>query len=279
LSENLSNLHKILKDETRIRILEILGNKSSLSYGELLSLSGITNTGRLNYHLKVLGDLVAKDETTGEYSLSEKGRLAREFLHKLDAASNGRGSTFEQLQIPKTPFGRGGRVLQLFLIAEILLVLAINLYAYLTLSPVVPLHYEFNGQTRSSAPSYVFLLFAALLNIPQVIFLLLSLLRNPLASSPLGTINFPRFYSRLPKINYERRGYWVNRYFEPVMAFGNVVGVMMIFLSVGIYESALSANSLSPFYVIGTIAVIAAGVIGLLIYLRGYSRRLGADSS
>ena len=72
MSENLSNLHKILKDETRVRILEILENKASLSYGDLLSQSSITNTGRLNYHLKVLGDLISKDGETGFVQFERK---------------------------------------------------------------------------------------------------------------------------------------------------------------------------------------------------------------
>src|SRR5579864_5941307 len=131
MSENLSNLHKILKDETRVRILEILENKASLSYGDLLSQSGITNTGRLNYYLKVLGDLISKDGETGLFSLSEKGRLAIEFLQKLSKTSNGKESSVQSLKIPKTPFGRGARVFQLVLTAEVLLILLVNLYAYL----------------------------------------------------------------------------------------------------------------------------------------------------
>ena len=75
ISEDLSRLHKILKDDTRVKTLELLNNRDSLSYSEQLSQSGITNTGRMNYHLKILGDLITKDEKIGNYSLSEKGKL------------------------------------------------------------------------------------------------------------------------------------------------------------------------------------------------------------
>jgi hypothetical protein len=278
MSENLSNLHKILKDGTRVRILEILENKTSLSYSDLLSQSGITNTGRLNYHLKVLGDLISKDGETGLYSLSEKGRLANEFLQKLNATSNGKESSFQSLKIPKTPFGRGARVFQLVLTLEVLLVLLVNLYAFFTLPTIIPLHYEFDGQILSSAPKFVFLIFAVLFNIPQTVFLLLSNARNSLASSPFSTINFPSFHLRLPKINYERRGYWVNRYFAPILAFGVVVGATMIALSLGIYMSALLAGFLSPVFIVGTVVVIAAAVVALIIYMRNYARELKADS-
>ena len=40
---------------------------------------GIGSTGTLNYHLKVLGDLLEKTDS-GQYRLSEKGKLASRFL-------------------------------------------------------------------------------------------------------------------------------------------------------------------------------------------------------
>ncbi len=73
------SLHKILKDKIRRKIILLLTEKSSLSYTNLLdSLEGVNN-GRLNYHLKVLGDLLLKD-ADGQYLLSERGRLASKLL-------------------------------------------------------------------------------------------------------------------------------------------------------------------------------------------------------
>ena len=40
-----------------------------------------TNTGKFNYHLKVLGDLIEKD-ANGRYRLTEKGTLVLQFLEK-----------------------------------------------------------------------------------------------------------------------------------------------------------------------------------------------------
>ena len=42
----------------------------------------ITNTGKLNYHLKTLNDLVAKNDQ-GAYMLTERGKAAAELLEKL----------------------------------------------------------------------------------------------------------------------------------------------------------------------------------------------------
>jgi peptidoglycan/LPS O-acetylase OafA/YrhL len=50
-----------------------------MSYTDLMEELGIVSTGMLNYHLKILGELLTKDET-GHYMLTEKGRLASRLL-------------------------------------------------------------------------------------------------------------------------------------------------------------------------------------------------------
>lgn len=72
-------LLKILGDETRRRILLLLKEKGSFGYTDLLNQMGISNTGTFNYHLKVLGDLLHKNDA-GQYALSEKGQLAVHLL-------------------------------------------------------------------------------------------------------------------------------------------------------------------------------------------------------
>ncbi|MCW4025345.1 MAG: helix-turn-helix domain-containing protein [Candidatus Bathyarchaeota archaeon] len=74
-----SALHKILNDATRRNILELLVEKDALSYTEIMVLLQVTNTGRLNYHLKALGALISKDDQ-GKYHLTEKGALAANLL-------------------------------------------------------------------------------------------------------------------------------------------------------------------------------------------------------
>ena len=79
MSSGLTSLHKILKDETRQKIILLLNEKGSLGYTELLDITGTGSTGLLNYHLKVLGDLLTKNEA-GQYQLSEKGKLASRLI-------------------------------------------------------------------------------------------------------------------------------------------------------------------------------------------------------
>ena len=61
MSVDISRLHGVLKDGTRARMLDLLGERGPLSYAELQDILQVTHTGKLNYHLKVLGDLVVKD--------------------------------------------------------------------------------------------------------------------------------------------------------------------------------------------------------------------------
>lgn len=87
MSVDLPHLHGILKDKTRGRILELLEQRGRLSYVELQNLLEVSHTGKLNYHLKILGDLISKDEQSGQYSLSEKGGVAVILLGKFQAMS------------------------------------------------------------------------------------------------------------------------------------------------------------------------------------------------
>lgn len=74
-----SSLYRILGDSTRRNLLELLSEKGALSYTEIMALLGITNTGRLNYHLKTLNGLLTKDDE-GKYRLTERGRLVINLL-------------------------------------------------------------------------------------------------------------------------------------------------------------------------------------------------------
>ena len=69
MTAQIGNLHKILKDQTRRNIILLLNNKTSLTYTELMEEMGFTTTGLLNYHLKALGDLVAKNEAGAVFAL------------------------------------------------------------------------------------------------------------------------------------------------------------------------------------------------------------------
>ena len=79
MTSTIDSLHKILKDETRRKIILTLNDKGTLSYTDLMESLDVVSTGTLNYHLKVLGDLLEKDQAE-KYTLSERGKLAYRVL-------------------------------------------------------------------------------------------------------------------------------------------------------------------------------------------------------
>ena len=88
MSSGIASLNKILKDETRTKIVRLLDENGSLSYTELMETLGFVTTGLFNYHLKVLGDLLVKNEA-GQYALSEKGKLAARLLTEFPNGESG----------------------------------------------------------------------------------------------------------------------------------------------------------------------------------------------
>ena len=275
MSIDIAKLGKILNDETRLRILRILKKSGSLSYVDLMDTLGITNTGLLNYDLKVLGHLIKKDGEEGKYLLSQKGAVALDFMDKFQKLTTGIGVEFNVAPIP---FEKIARSLQVMLAIELVTVAVINLCFYLISPAAVSLHYNLNGQALSSIPKEIFLVLAALLNIPQVVFLTLSTSRYRLINRYPFAVSLPGFHSNLSQMDYERRGYWINRLFSEILITGLVVGAMMIFLSVSVYESALSQTSLSPFSLAVVIAIIAIAVAILVYRLINYSREMATDA-
>jgi hypothetical protein len=98
MSSGIASLHKVLKDETRQKIILLLQEKGSLSYVDLMKALGITNTGKMNYHLKVLGNLLTKKEN-GQYALTEKGTLASRLLLEFPETARQTGPDVEKPQV------------------------------------------------------------------------------------------------------------------------------------------------------------------------------------
>ncbi len=81
MSIDFDSLTDVLNHPVRRKIILALYEKKGLSYVELMNLVEVANTGKFNYHLKILGDLIAKDQE-GKYRLTEKGHMAALLLQK-----------------------------------------------------------------------------------------------------------------------------------------------------------------------------------------------------
>jgi len=80
-------LFAVLSDKTRRQILTLLSQRKAVSYADIAKSLEISHTGKLNYHLKSLGDLIEKDQN-GMYVLSGKGELAVQVMDRFRGYSN-----------------------------------------------------------------------------------------------------------------------------------------------------------------------------------------------
>jgi DNA-binding transcriptional ArsR family regulator len=87
VNDGFESLNKILKDETRRKILLLINTKKEVNYTDLMEKTGVSSTGPLNYHLKVLFELVTKNED-GQFRLSEKGKAACNYMLEFPEMDN-----------------------------------------------------------------------------------------------------------------------------------------------------------------------------------------------
>ncbi|HVP26877.1 MAG TPA: winged helix-turn-helix domain-containing protein [Candidatus Bathyarchaeia archaeon] len=83
MKASFESFRDVLKHPIRRKIILGLSERGRISYVDLMHLVGVSNTGKFNYHLNILGDLIKKDEN-GRYDLSDKGRLAVQFLREFE---------------------------------------------------------------------------------------------------------------------------------------------------------------------------------------------------
>ncbi|MDR0372502.1 MAG: winged helix-turn-helix domain-containing protein [Nitrososphaerota archaeon] len=79
MTVDIESFQDVLKHPIRRKIIQALNQTPNLSYTDLMDIVEVSNTGKFNYHLKILADLIQKDES-GKYTLTEKGHLAVQFL-------------------------------------------------------------------------------------------------------------------------------------------------------------------------------------------------------
>jgi len=73
-------IHRALAHIIRRRILESLQEENDLSFRELLKRVGVSNHGKLGFHLKALKGLVEREPSMKKYRLTDRGQLASELI-------------------------------------------------------------------------------------------------------------------------------------------------------------------------------------------------------
>jgi len=73
-------IHKALAHPIRRRIIECLQERNDLSFQDLLKYVGITNHGKLGFHLRILRALIEREPSMKKYRLTDRGQLAGELI-------------------------------------------------------------------------------------------------------------------------------------------------------------------------------------------------------
>lgn len=141
--------------------------------------------------------------------------------------------------IPNTPLSQLGRVLFGLNIVGFLAIVAIGLYGYFVIEGIIPTHFDFAGNPDAYGSSTIFLIMIPTLSIAPVLIILMVYFRVTLVNNHPYLINLPAFYAHIPKIPFEKRCYWVNKYFEAVLAIGVITIAEMILILWGIYIASV----------------------------------------
>ena len=136
---------------------------------------------------------------------------------------------------PITPFSGIGRILFALNIIGLIALVAIGFYGYFVFEGQIPTHFDFAGNPDAYGSSTIFLIMMPTLAIAPILIILVTQYRYTFINKYPYLINLPAFYTYIPKIPFEKRGYWVNKYFEAVLAIGVFTTVEMILIMWVVY--------------------------------------------
>ena len=138
-------------------------------------------------------------------------------------------------KINPEPLSSKGKIAMALIILILIAMWAFAIYAYFTLPQEVPGHFGFGGEPTRYDNKSTFFIIPAAFSIAPIIFLLVAKYRFTLINEYPYLINLPAFFTNITKIPEERRGFWVNRYFEVFLNLGVVLTFSLFVMELGIY--------------------------------------------
>lgn len=152
--------------------------------------------------------------------------------------------------IPSAKMSPVANILVNVITAIIILMWAFALYAYFTLPDIIPTHFGIEGKPDDYGDKSTFLFLALIFCITPVIFLLLVKYRFVLINRYPYLINLPGFFLYIEKIEYQRRAYWYNKYFEIFLWLGVAISFYLFAIQLMIYKATIDKEFNSFFLVI-----------------------------
>ena len=172
-----------------------------------------------------------------------------------------------------TPLGRRAKILLTLIFVELLLIWGLGIYAYQTLPKTVPTHFGFSGEPDAYGSKETFLILPTAFSIAPVIFITVTLLRFRLVNKHPYLINLPAFYAKITQLPQDKRGEWINRYFEAVLMLGALLTLFLLTLELGIYQASIS-EKLPTWFLPTTISTPILLITTFLLYLRKIAKEL-----
>ncbi|MEM4700070.1 MAG: DUF1648 domain-containing protein [Candidatus Nezhaarchaeales archaeon] len=180
-------------------------------------------------------------------------------------------------RIEPVPLGRRGVALALLIVLELAAIWALAIYFYLDLPQVVPVHFGPSGEPTRYGEKLELLGVPVAMSIAPTIILLVTKYRFALVNRYSYLVNLPAFFVRIARVPRERRGLWVNRYFEALLALGAALTALLLALECVVYLSAFYGRA-DPWMVAAAALMILCPLAPFVLYLRRMAREMALEA-
>jgi hypothetical protein len=153
-----------------------------------------------------------------------------------------KGEVIMDVQVPPEPLSRKGRVMVTLTVLGFTALWLVAGYAYTIFPQRIPIHFGITGEPNNYGGKYTFLIVPLSFSLTPAIFIVLTKYRFTLVNKYPYLINLPAFFTNLTKIPRERRGRWINRYFECVLGVGLLLSLSLVILEYGILLGVVSGK-------------------------------------
>jgi uncharacterized membrane protein len=142
-------------------------------------------------------------------------------------------------ELQPIPINKKAKIMATLILLGIIGIWILAFYAYFILPNEVPLHFGLSGEPTRYGDKSTFLILPATLSIVPIIFLFLAKYRFTLINKYPYLINLPAFFAYISKIEKERRGLFVNRYFETLLCLGVGLTFSLLVMELGIFWATI----------------------------------------